>query len=309
MSTSSNNLGATRSKVSRFRESGHEVVLGAGGIKGFGHLGFLRAIEERDVEVGKLTGVSAGSLVAALYTNGISTAEMAEIYLSERMHSALTAAVNHPMRMLNPLRYVMGLVDIRSPLEEIVRKYNLRPNHNLRIVAYNVWRREPVVFEGTKYDLATALAASCAVPGVMRPVWYSPECGSYPKFVTKLAARTMPHKGFLVDGGVHHMNPAHLCKGPAIVSSLGMASKMPSEFLGVVDWAFHMAEYMCSSFFNGLFNVTPEHVVIPVGMPDIGGLCFGITNKKCEEMIEYGCRVTHRYLDEAFMRGRVKAAV
>lgn len=299
--------GAQRSNVSKFRETGHEVVLGAGGIKGFGHLGFLQAIEKRRVQVGKITGVSAGSLVAALYTNGYSTDEMAEIYLGERMHSALTAAVNHPLRMLNPLRYFTGLVDIRSSIEDIVRKYDLRPNHNLRIVAYNVWRREPVVFEGTKYDLVTALAASCAVPGVMRPVWYKPECGSHPKFVTRTAAKSMPHRGILVDGGLHHMNPAHLCKGAAIVSSLGMATKLPSEFLGAVDWAFHMAEYMCSSFFNSLFNVAPEHVVIPVGMPDIGGLCFGITNKKCQEMIEYGRRITDRYLDEALIRGRIAA--
>lgn len=301
--------GAKRSKVSRFNETGHEVVLGAGGIKGFGHLGFLEAIETRRVNVAKITGVSAGSLVAALYTNGYSTDEMAEIYLGERMHSALTAAVNHPMRMLNPLRYLTGLVDIRSAIEDIVQKYDLRPNRNLRIVAYNVWRREPIVFEGTRYDLATALAASCAVPGVMRPVWYKPECGSDPKFVTRNAAKSMPHKGILVDGGVHHMNPAHLCKGPAIVSSLGMATKLPSELFGVVDWAFHMAEYMCSSFFNSLFNVTPEHVVIPVGMPDVGGLCFGINNQKCQDMIDYGRRIADRYLDEALMRGRVNATL
>lgn len=59
-----------------------EVVLGGGGVRGYGHLGFLNAIEEAGFVVPVYTGVSVGSIVAAFYTNGYSPAEIAEIDLA-----------------------------------------------------------------------------------------------------------------------------------------------------------------------------------------------------------------------------------
>ena len=60
-----------------------EVVLGGGGVRGYGHLGFLNAIEEAGFVVPVYTGVSVGSIVAAFYTNGYSPAEIAEIFQDE----------------------------------------------------------------------------------------------------------------------------------------------------------------------------------------------------------------------------------
>jgi predicted acylesterase/phospholipase RssA len=64
---------------------GIDLVLGAGGVKGFGHIGVLRALHDLKVEIGSVTGVSVGSLIAAMYTNGLSLDQIfAEMYNGRR---------------------------------------------------------------------------------------------------------------------------------------------------------------------------------------------------------------------------------
>ncbi len=54
------------------------LVLGGGGLKGFAHVGVLRALEERGIVPSLYAGTSIGSLVAAARAGGMSVAEMAE---------------------------------------------------------------------------------------------------------------------------------------------------------------------------------------------------------------------------------------
>lgn len=51
-------------------------MLGGGGLKGFAHIGVLRALEERGLRPSVVSGTSIGSLIAASYLGGMSTAEM-----------------------------------------------------------------------------------------------------------------------------------------------------------------------------------------------------------------------------------------
>ncbi|MGI5898084.1 MAG: patatin-like phospholipase family protein [Candidatus Dojkabacteria bacterium] len=44
------------------------LALGGGGIKGFAHIGVLKALEELDIEITHIGGTSVGSLVGALYS-------------------------------------------------------------------------------------------------------------------------------------------------------------------------------------------------------------------------------------------------
>lgn len=52
------------------------LVLGGGGARGFAHLGVLRAIEDRGLEIDAIGGTSAGSIIAAGYAMGHSVDEM-----------------------------------------------------------------------------------------------------------------------------------------------------------------------------------------------------------------------------------------
>src|SRR5512132_2845095 len=52
------------------------LVLGGGGLKGFAHIGVLRALQEHGIQPSLYAGTSIGALVAAAYIGGMSADEM-----------------------------------------------------------------------------------------------------------------------------------------------------------------------------------------------------------------------------------------
>jgi NTE family protein len=52
------------------------LVLGAGGSRGFAHVGVLKAFEEAGIEVDVIVGVSSGAVVAALHAGGYPASEL-----------------------------------------------------------------------------------------------------------------------------------------------------------------------------------------------------------------------------------------
>lgn len=277
-----------------------ELVLGGGGIKGFAHIGLLKAIEERKINIGDITGVSIGSAVAAFYTNGYTPDEIADIFLTEVRH----ISPHSPEKTVSARSLLHGGMDIKQLCSNIVSNYSLRPQRKLHILTYNVLRAEPVMFEGTKYDLPTAIAASCAVPVVMRPVWYGQKkAGKLGTIVRSWRGKT--DEGVLVDGGVHHPHPAHFCKGPAIISKLGTATQLPSEWPSALELVFHLLEMTASRLVDWYFPDPQNHVLIRVGKPDVGCLTFGLSADKCRELIDYAYGVACEKLDAAIEAGKI----
>ncbi|TGU52172.1 patatin family protein, partial [Mesorhizobium sp. M00.F.Ca.ET.186.01.1.1] len=63
------------------------VALGSGGARGFAHIGVLKALEAQGIEIDMLAGSSMGSLIAAVYANGIEPHMMAKLALNlKRKH-------------------------------------------------------------------------------------------------------------------------------------------------------------------------------------------------------------------------------
>ena len=52
------------------------LVLGAGGSRGFAHVGVLKALEDAGIEADVIVGVSSGAVVAALHAGGMRAAEL-----------------------------------------------------------------------------------------------------------------------------------------------------------------------------------------------------------------------------------------
>lgn len=286
-----------------------EVVLGGGGIKGFGHIGFLKALARLRVKHGKFTGVSIGSLIAAFYTNGYQPDQIAEILLKE-LFTVSPARILRSMLVPSWLGFLCGdagegLVSIKSIIDDIVEKYQLTPNQNLRIIAYNLLGREPVVFEGVNYDLKVALAASCAVPLVMRPVWYG-QTGFVKRWLTLLgSALKETDEGILIDGGIHHPAPGDFSKSRAIIAKLGFASQLPSSLCGPADMWFHMIELAGSQILNWYFEDPKDHIVVSIGAPDIACLSFGVPEQDLRRMVNRGYRSTVTSLRPAIRAGLV----
>jgi NTE family protein len=57
------------------------LMLVGGGIRCYAFIGALRAVEEIGVPIGKIIGASTGSIIAALYASGMSTAELKQLAL------------------------------------------------------------------------------------------------------------------------------------------------------------------------------------------------------------------------------------
>ena len=59
------------------------LVLSGGGMRGFAHIGVIKALEENNIPIDYITGTSSGAFVGALYAIGYTPAEMQDIVTSE----------------------------------------------------------------------------------------------------------------------------------------------------------------------------------------------------------------------------------
>lgn len=284
----------------------YELVLGGGGIKGYGHIGVLKAVHERNIKLGMVTGVSIGSAVAALYKNGYCPDDALDILLKEftAFNKRVIGRGKRPSSMTTVLSLLSG-IDLLPFFQDVLTRYNVTPRRNLKIIAFDAIQMRPVVFEGLKYDLATAVAASCSIPFVMRPVWR----GNWKKGKTMSTvvdrARGKVQETVLVDGGVYHPAPGDFCKGKAIISRLGIASEMPRqtyEECGTwAEYVFQSIEVAAGRFLMRYFPDDPRHVTIDSGKPDVGTLTFGICREQALAMVDYG----YDSAIEVFERGKL----
>ncbi len=58
------------------------LVMGAGGPRGFAHVGVLKVLEENGIEADLVVGASAGAMIGAMYANGMTAAEIEKIALN-----------------------------------------------------------------------------------------------------------------------------------------------------------------------------------------------------------------------------------
>ena len=139
------------------------LALGGGAARGFAHVGVIQVLEEAGIKPALLTGTSAGSLVAALHASGRNGHQLERI--AETMDEATFADWTLPLFSRGMLRgdalarYVATQVGGRR-IEELPVP--------LGILATELRSGQGVLFE--RGDIATAVRASSAVPGVFQPV-------------------------------------------------------------------------------------------------------------------------------------------
>ncbi|MFI5312096.1 MAG: patatin-like phospholipase family protein [Gemmatimonadales bacterium] len=149
------------------------LVLGGGGLKGFAHIGVLRAFEEHGIRPAVVGGTSIGSLIAAAYAGGMPIAEM------ERRAIALTKKdlfrIDHlhmiTKRMLSPSLYLAHPLD--ALVRDIVPDATFRGCHvRLLVNTVDLERGSQVIWglPGLQdVRIADAVYASCALPGFFPP--------------------------------------------------------------------------------------------------------------------------------------------
>jgi NTE family protein len=149
------------------------LVLGGGGLKGFAHIGVLRAFEERGIKPALVAGTSIGALVAAAYVGGMPVAEMERRALALKKKDLFR--IDHysmvAKRMLSPSLYLtrplQALVDDTVPAGTFrdLPIPLLVNTVDLENAAQVLWGLPGL----QDASVAEAVYASCALPGFFPP--------------------------------------------------------------------------------------------------------------------------------------------
>ncbi|MDR2083838.1 MAG: patatin-like phospholipase family protein [Bacteroidales bacterium] len=135
------------------------LALSGGGIKGLCHAGALKALEEYGVKPDVISGVSAGSIVGALYADGYSPDEIGDFFRKVSF------------REMTSLEMSGGLFNINEFEKFLQKKLRSETFENLkiplRIVATNLDNGHCVTFSQGK--LLEKIIASCSLPVLFSP--------------------------------------------------------------------------------------------------------------------------------------------
>ncbi len=137
------------------------LVLSGGGTRGFAHLGALKALEEHNIKPDIISGVSAGSIVGALYADGKSAESSLKSLISKNL-----------IGFIKPMIPRDGLLKMTGFEKTLRKTLHAKTFEELKtpmiIHAVNINTIEYTAFD--KGDLIDAIKASSSIPVVFPPV-------------------------------------------------------------------------------------------------------------------------------------------
>ncbi|MGE0569137.1 MAG: patatin-like phospholipase family protein [Bacteroidia bacterium] len=142
-------------------ENSTGLVLSGGAARGFAHIGVLKAIEEKGIEITHISGTSAGAIIGALYASGLNSIQIKE---------ALNEVDFFEFKSLSPSKSGLFKTDsIRRLIKEFVTHDSFEKlKRKLVIAATNMNSGNVTYF--TAGSLSDKVAASSAIPGIFKPV-------------------------------------------------------------------------------------------------------------------------------------------
>ncbi|MCC7346337.1 MAG: patatin-like phospholipase family protein [Variibacter sp.] len=199
------------------------LVLGGGGARGLAHIPVLEALDEMGVHPSVIAGSSIGSIVGAAYASGMSGKEIRRYVISRlhepgdvfrRLMASRAAAFTQffSLSLGNPM-----LLDAARLAQQFLPDAVPETFEQLRVplvaMATDLYGRHETAFSAG--PLAPALAASMAVPGLIRPV--------------EIDGRVF------VDGGAANPLPFDQVRGRADVVLAVDTAAGPTEPRGIPD--------------------------------------------------------------------------
>jgi len=138
------------------------ISLSGGGVKALIYTGVLQAIEDNNITIDVVAGLSGGGLVASLYASGYSGRQILEI-----------AKDTNFFELIKPATLISGeLLDtkiLKSILKQYIKAETFEQlNKKLIILCSDIDKKEKVAI--TSGDLLSAVIASCALPPIINPI-------------------------------------------------------------------------------------------------------------------------------------------
>lgn len=138
------------------------LALSGGGAKGFAHIGAIKALEENGIYPDVISGTSAGAVVGALYSSGISPVDMLQMFMEHEVSDFL----GFTMSVKGLLKYDGFSKFLKNALLPIKKIEDLPiPLH---VIASDFDKGEFVDF--TEGDIVPRIMASCTLPVVFQPL-------------------------------------------------------------------------------------------------------------------------------------------
>jgi len=159
------------------------IAFGGGGLRGYMHLGVIKALEENNIKADLVTGSSAGSIAATLYASGKSFGELEEI-INEFSESDTIDFVLSRRGIVNGQNLAEWIND--SVPQQKLSEMEIP----IGITATDMTTLESVLIQDG--NPGEAVQTSSTIPGAFVPVEHN--------------------KHLLVDGGVLHVVPVDYAK-------------------------------------------------------------------------------------------------
>lgn len=136
------------------------AVLSGGAARGFVHLGVLKALAERSLAPGIISGVSAGAIVGSFYCDGFEPEETCEIFRKERIFEFIK---------LRFKRYgIFSIEGLRDVLKKNLRSKRIEDLQKpLIVVTTNLDKGVTTYF--TEGELLDRVLASASLPVLFHP--------------------------------------------------------------------------------------------------------------------------------------------
>lgn len=268
------------------------LSLAGGGIKGFAHIGAIKALEESGVKFDYISGTSSGSIVAMLYACGYSTDEIYMIF-KKNVKKIKYIDFENIKRFIKRFFSGNGLkidgLNSGTTIKKLVNEYCLKKGINnikqikmpIVIPAVNLCTEELYVFSNNiiqnrdrdiKYinnaNVGTIVQASCSYPGIFSPCRFG--------------------ENLLVDGGIAENLPWRETKkaGADKVLSIVFVDKDKKGCENIYEVLDKSFSILCSELAN--YEWDGADYLLKLYMPKVGLLAKG----RHEELYELGYKQT-----------------
>jgi NTE family protein len=188
------------------------LALSGGAARCIAHVGVIAALEDAGIEIDAIAGTSSGSLVGALYLDGISTTELSYLAAKTGWVNIFTARGLSKTGLINSAgiyRYIKRHLRTKE-IEGLTRPF--------AAVCADMLTGDKVVL--TEGPLAKAVQASCSLPVIFTPTEFEGRAlidGGYVSQIPVLAAREELSARVVVAVDVNY-KPANTPKLTNIVS-------------------------------------------------------------------------------------------
>jgi NTE family protein len=250
------------------------LVLSGGGARGIAHIGVIKALEEKGVQIDRLSGTSAGSIVAALYAYGYAPDRIFEIIKSLSI-----------FKSVRPAWTWTGLLKMDG-LQELLHKFI--PENSfaalkipLTVAATEIRKGHVHYFhEG---ELIPAIIASCSIPAIFEPRQFNGGLYVDGGIFDNLPVRAVrDHADFVIGSHCNHISNDFDAKSLKVVIERSM--------LMTINANTQISRKLCDVF------IEPPHLD-RFGSFDIG---------KAQEIFDTGYQFTKsNFMPHHFQRSRI----